>query len=337
MAKEPDERYATALDMANEIISVRAELSGNPYASTASLTGFSKVGAIEEGEKKTLPPITGEGRSWKPIAMGIGAAAIAIIAWALLTRDRNSSGTIQVSTNPPAISSGAMVAEASTPPVAKPEAVEPVEKKELTEPEEKKETPEPKQQKEKPKPAAAIKKTVVSKAAPVQQRQTRPQPPPPVVQRPVVTAVAPTPAPAPAPAPPPAPMISVSPPPAAVQAERPIEPPPTPARSARDDINSIVAAYARAIESRDIGAVRRAYPGISSDQARGFEQFFRSTRNMNVTFSVVGLDVNGSTAEARLVGAYEYTSSDGKSQRQPVSFNASFRRDGSEWSLRSVR
>jgi serine/threonine-protein kinase len=113
--------------------------------------------------------------------------------------------------------------------------------------------------------------------------------------------------------------------------------PPVPTRSPRDDINSIVAAYARAIESRDVGAVRRAYPGISGDQARGFQQFFGSTRNINVTFSVTGLDVNGNTAEAHLVGTYEYTSSDGRTQRQPVNFSASFRRDGTEWSLRSVR
>ena len=48
------------------------------------------------------------------------------------------------------------------------------------------------------------------------------------------------------------------------------------ARTAGGDRVALVAAYARAIESRDIGAVRRAYPGITSEQARGFEQFFRS-------------------------------------------------------------
>jgi serine/threonine-protein kinase len=130
--------------------------------------------------------------------------------------------------------------------------------------------------------------------------------------------------------------VVVAPPPTP-QVARQIDPPPAPTRSARDEINSIVASYARAIESRDIGAVRRAYPGISADQARGFEQFFRSTRSINVTFNVVGLDTSGNTAEARLVGTYDYTSTDGRTQRQPVSFSASFRRDGSDWQLRSVR
>jgi hypothetical protein len=56
-----------------------------------------------------------------------------------------------------------------------------------------------------------------------------------------------------------------------------------------------------------------------------------------VTFSVTGLDTNGNSADARLVGTYEYTSTDGRTQRQPVSFTAVFRNDGSEWQLRSVR
>ena len=110
-----------------------------------------------------------------------------------------------------------------------------------------------------------------------------------------------------------------------------------PVRNPRDEINGVVAAYARAIESRDIGAVRRAYPGITSDQARGFEQFFQSARSINVTFRVSGLDVNGNTADARLVGTYQYTGSDGKTERQPVSFSASFRNDSGSWRLTAVR
>ena len=86
-----------------------------------------------------------------------------------------------------------------------------------------------------------------------------------------------------------------------------------------------------------MSAVRRAYPGITSDQARGFEQFFQSARNINVTFRASNIDVNGNNADARLVGSYQYVGSDGKSERQPVSFSATFRYDGSNWRLVSVR
>jgi serine/threonine-protein kinase len=132
----------------------------------------------------------------------------------------------------------------------------------------------------------------------------------------------------------PRPVVTSPPPSAPV---KPPDPAPEPKVDPREEINGLVAAYARAIESRDIGAVRRAYPGISSDQARGFEQFFQSARNINVTFRVSGLDVNGNSADARLSGTYQYTGSDGKAERQPVSFSASFRSDGGSWRLTSVR
>ncbi len=331
MAKDPEDRYANALDMANELISVRAGLSGNPYASTASLTGFQKapdIAEMAEGEKKTMPPITADKKSWKPIAMGIGAAAIVIIGWFVFGPKKSADNSAQV--NPPAVSTTSMVAEANPPAAAVPET-----KKEpdpvVAEPEKKVETPTP--------PKVAEKKATPRPTPPPPKPVAKPQVTPKETQRATVNAVAPSPAPAPAPvviAPPPPAPVFVAPPPAAV-VQKQVDPPPTPTRSAREDINSLVSAYARAIESRDIDEVRRAYPGISSDQARGFQQFFSSTRNLNVTFSLTGLDVTGNSAEARLVGTYEYTTSDGKAQRQPVNFSASFRRDGSEWSLRSVR
>ena len=51
-------------------------------------------------------------------------------------------------------------------------------------------------------------------------------------------------------------------------------PAPPPANPALD-IGAVVVAYARAIESRDVSVVRRAYPGITSGQAKGWEQFFQ--------------------------------------------------------------
>jgi serine/threonine-protein kinase len=111
--------------------------------------------------------------------------------------------------------------------------------------------------------------------------------------------------------------------------------PPPPANPAVD-IAVVVNAYARAIESRDVAAVRRAYPGITSAQAKGWEQFFPTLRSLRVTISVSGLDVNGSNADANLVGAYDYVTSSGKVDHQPVSFQASFRREGTTWQIVSV-
>jgi len=112
--------------------------------------------------------------------------------------------------------------------------------------------------------------------------------------------------------------------------------PAAPAANPAADIGAAVAAYARALESRDVATVRRAYPGITSTQAKGWEQFFGTLRSLRVTLGVSGLDVNGSSAEAKLVGTYDYVTEGGKSTQQPVAFQAAFVREGSVWQLMSV-
>ena len=92
--------------------------------------------------------------------------------------------------------------------------------------------------------------------------------------------------------------------------------PAAPVANPSAEIESAVAAYARAIESRDIAEVRRAYPGITAAQASGFEQFFATVRSLRATFSVSSLDVNGATAEGKLAGTYDYLTNAGK-ERTP--------------------
>jgi ketosteroid isomerase-like protein len=111
----------------------------------------------------------------------------------------------------------------------------------------------------------------------------------------------------------------------------------TPAPNPAVEIGAAVAAYARAIESRDVAAVRRAYPAITATQARGFEQFFGSVRTLKASFTVSGLEVSGSSADARLVGSYDYVTESGKAVLQPVTFQATFRKDGNGWQIAMVR
>src|SRR5205085_7937658 len=105
----------------------------------------------------------------------------------------------------------------------------------------------------------------------VAQQQVVSQPPPIVVQHPVQT------------------PVQEAPPPAAA-------PPPLPKPATIADIAPIVAAYARAIESGEIGAVRRVYPGITAFQQRNWETFFKLARNINVTLRIE--DFQGSTSSA---------------------------------------
>jgi serine/threonine-protein kinase len=108
-------------------------------------------------------------------------------------------------------------------------------------------------------------------------------------------------------------------------------------RAAAADIERLVADYARAIESRDMAAVRRANGGLSDAQQRGFAEFFDAVRGLRVTFALSALDVSGATAEGRLTGAYDYTATSGKAEHQPVSFRATFAREGGSWRITAVR
>jgi len=103
------------------------------------------------------------------------------------------------------------------------------------------------------------------------------------------------------------------------------------------DIATVVATYARALESRDVAAVRRAYPNRTQSQAKGWEQFFSTLRSLRATLAVNGLDVTGASADGRITGTYDYVTDAGKTVQQPVSFQASFRRDGGVWQLVSIR
>src|SRR5207244_9359078 len=60
-------------------------------------------------------------------------------------------------------------------------------------------------------------------------------------------------------------------------AEQPAAPSVTPAPvDPRPDIQKVIDDYARALESRDVGQVRRAYPGLTSGQQQSGQEFFQS-------------------------------------------------------------
>jgi hypothetical protein len=135
-----------------------------------------------------------------------------------------------------------------------------------------------------------------------------------------------------------------SPPQAVVVAKPAAQPPPqestpaAPALPTAADIAPAVEAFARAIESKDIGAIRRVYPGLTSDQQRRFEQFFEGARTINASFKVASMSASGpSTADAHLVGVYEFVTVAGKTERQPVSLAATLTQDGRTWRLTSLR
>ena len=343
MAKDAADRYQTALDMANAIIAVRSELSGNAYASTASLTA-SAVNVAEAFAPKPVPVGPSKVFPWKSIGGASAAAAILLIGWMAFARPSDDARPLAAAAADSAIDTAASASPAvDSIPAApvKQASVAPVVPETTAAPVGKKSAPSTQSI------AARNRERIAEERAREQARRAAksavkpaPRTTPPVRQAPTPTQpVVTLPAPAVVSTPirdTPQRVVIVPPPPPPSPPVR--TPDPEPVRPApREEIAGVVAAYARAIESRDIGAVRRAYPGITSDQARGFEQFFQSARSINVTFRVNDLEVSGNSADARLVGTYQYVSGEGKSERQPVSFSASLRNDSGSWRLVAVR
>src|SRR5438552_18934220 len=113
-------------------------------------------------------------------------------------------------------------------------------------------------------------------------------------------------------------------------APAPADPPPA--------IQAVTDDSARALESRDVGQVRRAYPGLTSGQQQSWQDFFASVRNLKAGLTVTAVHLSGLTAEAIVSGVYEYdNATTGRAERRPVTFRAVLAVDSSGWRLTTIR
>jgi eukaryotic-like serine/threonine-protein kinase len=320
MAKEPGDRYTSALEMANELTNVRSKLSGPSYPASVSLSA-SVASAIEMSRthsRKRARTLAFAGGG------ALAAAALFAVAWS-----KSGSPKVDAADKPAAAATPALPQSApagipsatvntanTTAPVVQP-------------------PPSPTQAKVREKTPATTRDSRSTAATKVISK--------PVQSKVVTTTAAPHVDP---------PVTSVSPrqdllpspPPAVVIAKPAAQPPPqesTPpvaAPATAADIAPAIEAFARAIESKDIAAIRRVYPGLTGDQQRRFEQFFDGARTINASFRVANISASSaSAADAQLVGVYEFVTVAGKTERQPVSFAVSLRQEGRTWRLTSMR
>ncbi len=103
-----------------------------------------------------------------------------------------------------------------------------------------------------------------------------------------------------------------------------------PVVSTRAAIEELVAAYARALESGDINAVRRSYPGMTPQQEQQLSQSIRFIERANLR--ITSLQDGGDTATAQVEGTYDFVT-DGRRTSTPVSFRATFERVGAAWQM----
>ena len=106
----------------------------------------------------------------------------------------------------------------------------------------------------------------------------------------------------------------------------------------RGPIELVVAEYARALESRDLGQVRRAYPGLTAAQQQGWQDFFRSVRTLRASLTVTTMTVADGAADVIVSGVYEYeNATTGRVERRPVTFRATLVAESAGWRLSAIR
>ena len=64
---------------------------------------------------------------------------------------------------------------------------------------------------------------------------------------------------------------------------------------------------------------------------------FRSTRTLDATLTIAGLQIDGASAEAHLTGSFDYVTTAGVTEHRPVNVRAALRREGAAWTLTAVR
>ena len=346
LAKEAENRYPSALDMANDLIAVRASMDSSA-ASPGTLSLRATIETAIEDRKSRAVRAT---RNRRVLASsgGIAVAVVLVMSGWLLARraapsapaqaSRGGSGAAaqrQDSVVPPSTPAPAV----SQPLASSPRTGRPADSPNVGA------TPRPTQTPASRKASVTLVGTKPDSAAPprqtvaqVPERPAATQMPSPGVNPPSVSPAGQVPPPG-APISPQPVVVTPPTPPSDVRPSGAVSPtaPVSPAANATAEIGAVIDSYARAIESRDMGELRRVYAAITPDQARAFSDFFSSTRTLTATLATKILHVDGVNATASVSGVYEFTTNNGRTQRQPVTFQVELHRDGSAWKLVAVR
>jgi serine/threonine-protein kinase len=362
LAKDAENRYSSALDMANDLIAIRAAIDASA-ASPGTLSLRATIESAIEVRKSREMQRTRNRR----VVMSSGGVALAAVlmlsGWALARRGAGPGVTpVPQNSAPPssAPAGGGSPAAVTTAPTSSAPATtteQPLPTRSASSSSSVTGNRTPGTPSDRTRNAQQNAPKPESNAA-VVQSATRPQERVAPTQTPAANAGPPVAATPNQPIPPAATTTAgssqpvVSPPPAPAPASAPVAEvrpsggaaPPSPtsqnastSANATAEIGAVIDAYARAIESRSIDQLRQAYPAITSDQARAFSDFFASTRTLSATLAVKSLHVDGASATASVAGVYEYTTTNGRTQQQSVSFQTELRRDGSAWKLTAVR
>jgi len=123
--------------------------------------------------------------------------------------------------------------------------------------------------------------------------------------------------------------------------DTPKPPPVGPAQPVVDQkpmIRDVIAAYARALESRDVKALRRVWPAIGRQEVDGWQDFFGSARNIRAALEPTLIEVAGDQADVVVAGTLTFQNVNPPRQdTQAHNFHAHLVRQGTVWTIASVQ
>lgn len=102
-------------------------------------------------------------------------------------------------------------------------------------------------------------------------------------------------------------------------------------------VSQTLAAYARAIGTRNVAEIKRIYTAMTKEQENNWKMFFQQSRSIDATLQFQEGNGDDSTAEATVVGVYKIVSLAADTQNIPVRFHAGFRSERGEWHIVSLR
>jgi len=110
-----------------------------------------------------------------------------------------------------------------------------------------------------------------------------------------------------------------------------------PARD-RSQITAALQAYSRALETKDVQEVRRAYPGLNRQQARNLAQSFEFMQDLRVTVTEGPVSVRGDGAEARANLQYRFVNARShEEQESNVPVVVTLARLAGVWTITDIR
>ena len=113
-----------------------------------------------------------------------------------------------------------------------------------------------------------------------------------------------------------------------------VAPGPTEAET-RAEISKTIRAYAAALEAKDVAAVRRVYPGMTSERDQQLRQSLPNFKGLKVTLNVVDVQLGGTEATAIVAGAWDFVL-DGKKTDLPANNTYTLAHRGG-WVITDIR